>query len=55
MEQIHRVQIAALVRGWGQTTRPDAWWLQPLVVFLGLSTAIGWRCQVSAHGGRVGA
>ncbi len=24
-------------RGVGQTTRPDAWWVQPLLVFLGLS------------------
>src|SRR4051812_8067901 len=27
-------------RSFGETTRPDAWWLQPLVVFLGLSTFI---------------
>ena len=27
-------------RGFGQTSRLDAWWLQPLVVFLGLSTFI---------------
>ncbi|MEE2964150.1 MAG: succinate dehydrogenase [Acidobacteriota bacterium] len=50
MEQIHRVQIAALVRGWGQTTRSDAWWLQPLVVFLGLSTAIGYMTWAAFQG-----
>ena len=27
-------------RGFGVTTRPDAWWLQPLVVFLGFSAFI---------------
>jgi len=27
-------------RGFGETTRPDAWWLQPLVVFLGFSAFI---------------
>src|SRR5215469_210108 len=26
--------------GFGQTRRPDCWWIQPLVVFLGLSTVI---------------
>ena len=37
---MEQVQIAAPVRGWGQTARPDAWWLQPLAVFCGLSTFI---------------
>ncbi len=27
-------------RGFGETTRPDVWWLQPLVVFLGFSAFI---------------
>lgn len=27
-------------RGFGETSRRDAWWLQPLVVFLGLSTFV---------------
>ena len=27
-------------QGFGQTTRPDVWWLQPLVVFLGFSAFI---------------
>ncbi len=26
--------------GFGETSRPDAWWIQPLVVFLGLSAFI---------------
>jgi hypothetical protein len=29
-----------VARGFGQTTRRDTWWLQPLVVFLGLSAFI---------------
>ena len=33
--------LRTLVRpGFGETSRPDAWWLQPLVVFLGLSAFI---------------
>src|SRR2546423_2995630 len=27
-------------RGFGQTMRPDMWWAQPVIVFLGLSTFI---------------
>src|SRR5208282_1827410 len=27
-------------RSFGKTARPDAWWLQPLVVFLGFSAFI---------------
>ena len=27
-------------RGFGETTRPDNWWLQPLAVFLGFSAFI---------------
>ena len=37
---MEQVQIVAPVRGWGQTARPDAWWIQPVVVFLGLSAFI---------------
>jgi len=27
-------------RGFGRTLRPDAWWAQPALVFIGLSTFI---------------
>ena len=50
MEQVQPVQIAAPVRGWGQTMRRDAWWLQPLAVFLGLSTAIGYMTWAALQG-----
>ena len=39
-------------RGWGQTMRRDAWWLQPLVVFGGLSAFIiysTWAAFQGAH------
>ncbi len=31
-----------IARGAGETTRQDIWWLQPLLVFLGFSTFIGY-------------
>ena len=37
MEHVH---IATPVRAFGETTRRDAWWVQPLVVFLGLLTFV---------------
>jgi len=39
-------------RSFGETTRPDVWWLQPLLVFLGLSTFIvysTWAAFQGAH------
>ena len=39
-------------RSFGETTRRDAWWAQPLVVFLGLSTFIvysTWAAFQGAH------
>jgi len=39
-------------RGFGQTTRPDAWWVQPSLVFLGLSAFIvysTWAAFQGAH------
>ncbi len=39
-------------RSFGQTMRADVWWLQPLVVFLGLSTFIvysTWAAFQGAH------
>ncbi len=39
-------------RGFGQTMRPDAWWVQPLLTFLGLSAFIAyatWAAFQGAH------
>lgn len=47
---MEQVQIAAPVRGWGQTARPDAWWLQPLAVFFGLSTFIVYSTWAAFQG-----
>ena len=33
-------QIAIKQAGFGQTSRQDAWWFQPLLVFCGLSSFI---------------
>lgn len=37
-------------RKFGQTTRPDAWWLQPLLVFLGFSTFIVYSTWAAFQG-----
>lgn len=37
-------------RPFGQTNRPDAWWLQPLVVFLGFSAFIVYSTWVAFQG-----
>ena len=37
-------------RAFGQTTRPDAWWLQPLVVFLGFSAFIVYSTWAAFQG-----
>lgn len=36
-------------RGFAETTRPDAWWLQPLVVFLGFSAFIVYSTWAAFH------
>jgi hypothetical protein len=39
-------------RGWGQTTRRDAWWIQPVVVFIILSSFLiyaTWAAFQNAH------
>jgi len=38
-------------QGFGQTTRPDAWWLQPAAVFLGLSLFIVYSTWAAFQGG----
>ncbi len=40
MSQAHPSLPTLPRRGFAETSRTDAWWLQPLVVFLGLSTFI---------------
>lgn len=37
-------------RSFGQTTRPDAWWLQPVAVFLGLSLFIVYSTWAAFQG-----
>ena len=37
-------------RRFGETTRPDAWWLQPLVVFLGFSAFIVYSTWAAFQG-----
>jgi hypothetical protein len=36
-------------RGFGETLRPDAWWLQPLAVFLGFSAFIVYSTWAAFH------
>ena len=38
-------------RGFAETTRPDAWWLQPLAVFLGFSAFIVYSTWAAFHPG----
>jgi hypothetical protein len=37
-------------RRFGQTTRRDPWWIQPVVVFLGLSTFLGYATWAAFQG-----
>ena len=37
-------------RGFGETMRPDVWWLQPLAVFLGLGTFVGYSTWAAFQG-----
>ncbi len=39
-----------LARHWGETSRPDRWWVQPLVVFLGLSAFIVYATWAAFQG-----
>ena len=41
-------------RGFGETTRPDAWWVQPLAVFLGFSAFIIYSTWAAFHPGTPG-
>ena len=45
-------ELTLTERRFGQTSRRDAWWVQPLVVFIGLSTFIAystWAAFQNAH------
>src|SRR5215510_5244164 len=39
-----------VVRGFGETSRHDTWWLQPVAVFLGLSAFIGYSTWAAFQG-----
>ncbi len=45
-----QVQFALPVRRFGETSRRDAWWVQPLVVFLGLSTFVVYSTWAAFQG-----
>ncbi len=47
---MERVQIAIPVRGFGETSRPDAWWVQPLAVFTVFSGFIAYATWASYQG-----
>ena len=52
MAETHPSLRLAAQRGWGQTTRPDRWWITPLVVFAGFSAFIiysTWAAFQNAH------
>jgi hypothetical protein len=42
--------VAPAKRGFGQTMRPDAWWGQPLLVFVGLATFIVYATWAAFQG-----
>ena len=37
-------------RGYGRTLRPDAWWVQPLMVFIGLSAFVAYATWAAFQG-----
>ena len=47
---MERVQIALPVRGFGETSRRDAWWVQPVVVFAGLSAFLVYSTWAAFQG-----
>ena len=47
-----QIDVPLTRAGFGETSRADIWWLQPLAVFLGLSTFIvysTWAAMQGAH------
>jgi hypothetical protein len=52
MAESHPALQLAPQQGWGRTTRPESWWVQPLLVFLGFSAFIvysTWAAFQGAH------
>src|SRR6266852_2593823 len=47
---VSTVPVALVRRGFGQTERRDLWWIQPLLVFLGLSTFIDYATWAAFQG-----
>ena len=47
---MEQVQITIPVRRFGETSRKDTWWVQPLVVFLGFSTFIVYSTWAAFQG-----
>ena len=45
-----RVEITIPVRGFGETSRRDNWWVQPIVVFLGLSAFLVYSTWAAFQG-----
>ena len=43
-------QTTIAPRGFGQTTRPDVWWVQPLIVFVGLGAFIVYSTWAAFQG-----
>ena len=44
------VPVVIVRRRFGETARRDAWWIQPLVVFLGLSTFVVYATWAAFQG-----
>src|SRR5438552_3728035 len=44
------IDVPLVRSGFGETRRPDTWWVQPLVVFLGLSTFIVYSTWAALQG-----
>lgn len=49
-ESLSSIDVPLKNNGFGQTSRRDAWWWQPLVVFLGLSTFIVYSTWAAFQG-----
>jgi hypothetical protein len=47
---VSTVAVASLRRGFGKTQRRDRWWIQPLLVFLGLSTFVVYATWAAFQG-----
>ena len=42
--------VVAVERGFGRTARRDAWWIQPLAVFIGLGTFVAYSTWAALQG-----